>query len=38
LFGALWESVSAFAAFAFGAACALLAAGLLMFWIRDERS
>ncbi|GAB3367427.1 MFS transporter [Lysobacter rhizosphaerae] len=38
LFGALWESVSAFAAFAFGAACALLAAGLLVFWIRDDRS
>jgi MFS family permease len=38
LFGALWESVSAFAAFAFGAACALLAAGLLLFWIRDDRS
>jgi MFS family permease len=29
LFGWLWQSISAFTAFAFGAACALLAAGLL---------
>lgn len=35
LFGALWESVSVFVAFAFGAGCALLAAVLLVFWIRD---
>jgi MFS family permease len=36
LFGSLWESVSVFAAFAFGAGCALLAAGLLFFWVRDH--
>jgi MFS family permease len=36
LFGSLWESVSAFTAFAFGAGCALLAAGLLLFWVRDR--
>jgi MFS family permease len=36
LFGSLWESVSVFTAFAFGAACALLAAGLLLFWVRDH--
>jgi MFS family permease len=33
LFGALWESLSPFAAFAFGAGCALLAAVLLVVWI-----
>jgi MFS family permease len=37
LFGSLWESVSVFTAFAFGAACALLAAGLLLFWVRDHK-
>lgn len=36
LFGSLWESVSVFTAFAFGAGCALLAAGLLLFWVRDH--
>jgi MFS family permease len=36
LFGSLWESVSVFTAFAFGAVCALLAAGLLLFWVRDH--
>ena len=36
LFGSLWESISAFIAFAFGAGCALLAAGLLLFWVRDH--
>lgn len=34
LFGAMWESISVFTAFAFGASCALLAAGLLVFWLR----
>ncbi|HEV8693014.1 MAG TPA: MFS transporter, partial [Lysobacter sp.] len=34
VFGALWESISAFTAFAFGAGCALLAALLLAFWMR----
>lgn len=34
LFGALWESVSPFTAFAFGAGCALLAALLLVLWMR----
>jgi hypothetical protein len=29
--------VSVFTAFAFGAACALLAAGLLLFWVRDHK-
>jgi MFS family permease len=38
LFGSLWESVSVFIAFAFGAACALLAAGLLLFWVRDHKN
>jgi len=33
LFGALWESMSPFFAFAFGAACALLAAVLLVVWM-----
>ena len=37
LFGALWESLSAFAAFAFGAGCALLAALLLAFWMREVK-
>lgn len=36
LFGAMWESISVFAAFAFGAGCALLAAGLLVFWLRGK--
>lgn len=35
LFGWLWHSVSAFTAFAFGAACALLAALLLVLWFRE---
>lgn len=35
LFGWLWHSVSAFTAFAFGAACALLAALLLALWFRE---
>ena len=34
LFGWLWASASPLAAFAFGAACALLAAALLRFWVR----
>lgn len=34
LFGALWEGVSATAAFGFSAACALGAAGLLAAWVR----
>lgn len=34
LFGALWESISATAAFAFSAGCALLAALLLATWMR----
>ncbi|MCI4567008.1 MFS transporter [Lysobacter sp. CFH 32150] len=34
LFGWLWQSVSAFTAFAFGAGCALLAAALLAIWLR----
>lgn len=38
LFGTLWEKVSVFVAFAFGAGCALLAAGLLAFWVRDHAS
>lgn len=37
LFGVLWESVSAFAAFAFGAGCALLAALLLAVWMREVK-
>ena len=36
LFGALWQSISAFSAFAFGAACAVLAAALLLFWLRED--
>ena len=36
LFGLLWESVSVFTAFAFGAGCAMLGAGLLLFWGRDH--
>ena len=35
LFGWLWQSVSPFIAFAFGAGCALLAALLLAFWFRS---
>ena len=35
-FGMLWESVSALTAFAFGASCALIATGLLLFWVRDH--
>lgn len=35
LFGWLWHSMSAFTAFAFGAACALLAALLLALWFRE---
>jgi MFS family permease len=35
LFGWLWQSVSPFVAFAFGAACALLAAVLLAFWFHS---
>lgn len=38
LFGSLWESISVFTAFAFGAGCALLAAGLLFFWVRDHKA
>lgn len=38
LFGALWESVSVFAAFAFGAGCAVLAALLLVLWVRRPGS
>ncbi|MCE5233349.1 MAG: MFS transporter [Mizugakiibacter sp.] len=34
LFGELWQSVSPFAAFAFGAVCAALAALLLATWVR----
>jgi len=33
LFGWLWATASPFAAFAFGSACALLAALLLRFWV-----
>jgi len=33
LFGWLWQGVSAYAAFAFGAGCALLAALLMMSWL-----
>ncbi|MEO7325284.1 MAG: MFS transporter [Dokdonella sp.] len=33
LFGWLWQGLSPFAAFAFGACCALLAALLLRFWV-----
>lgn len=36
LFGSLWESASVFTAFAFGAGCAIFAAGLLLFWVRDR--
>lgn len=36
LFGVLWEKVSVFTAFAFGAGCALLAAALLSFWVRGH--
>lgn len=38
LFGWLWQSVSAFTAFAFGAGCALLAAALLALWLRNSGS
>lgn len=38
LFGWLWQSVSAFTAFAFGAGCALLAAALLTLWLREPPS
>lgn len=34
LFGELWEKFSVFAAFAFGAGCALLASILLVAWLR----
>lgn len=34
LFGLLWESISVFAAFVFGAGCALAAALLLAVWVR----
>ena len=37
VFGALWESISAFTAFAFGAGCALLAALLLALWMRKDK-
>jgi MFS family permease len=36
LFGWIWQGVSPFAAFAFGAACALAAALLLRFWVPEE--
>ena len=38
LFGWLWQGVSAFTAFAFGAGCALLAAALLALWLRETPS
>jgi hypothetical protein len=38
LFGWLWHSVSAFTAFATGAACALLAALLLALWFRGPQA
>jgi MFS family permease len=34
LFGELWEKFSVFAAFAFGAGCALLASILMVAWLR----
>lgn len=36
LFGALWESLSPFVAFAFGAGCASLAAVLLVVWVPQK--
>ncbi|MEO6690400.1 MAG: MFS transporter, partial [Dokdonella sp.] len=36
LFGWLWQALSPFAAFAFGAGCALLAALLLRFWVSND--
>ena len=36
VFGWIWQGVSPFAAFAFGAACALAAALLLRFWVSAE--
>ena len=36
LFGWLWEGVSAAFAFGFSASCALLAAGLLVVWVRPH--
>lgn len=38
LFGWLWQGVSAFTAFAFGAGCALLAAMLLALWLREPET
>ena len=38
LFGWLWEGLSATVAFGFSAACALLAALLLMLWVRPAES
>ncbi len=38
LFGWLWEGVSATVAFGFSAGCALLAAALLMLWVRPAQS
>ena len=37
IFGWLWQGVAAEAAFAFSAACALAAAGLLKFWVLRSR-
>lgn len=36
VFGELWEGFSVFAAFAFGAVCALLASVLLVVWLRGK--
>lgn len=37
VFGSLWSSIAPMAAFAFGAACALVAAILLRFWVVPDR-
>lgn len=37
VFGWIWASITPFAAFAFGAACALLAASLLAFWVKPRQ-
>lgn len=37
LFGAIWQEITPFAAFAFGASCAGLATVLLLTWVRNGR-